>query len=258
MPLAPEKFVKWLGRHEHQDPVYGWVYQYHPRSDAHSVALCKLVLEDLLSACKSLRDQALVGKVVYGINYGHVFPLTNKKKNLDLAIGIGTPDTTKNSVPGIYQGTITTLQLSCENKTAMTEHSKSQPRIFDELSSSHEIVHHGEGQKTIATGISVVNIANTFVSPLRQKSAKLQITKHKQPQAAASMINHLRGLPVRDDLGGVGFDAYATIVVNCNNQRIAALHTALPAPQPGDPDEYTTFISKISAAYRDRFGKKVT
>src|SRR5262245_38358718 len=38
MPLAPEKFAQWMAQHEHPDLVYGWVYQYHPRSDAHSVA----------------------------------------------------------------------------------------------------------------------------------------------------------------------------------------------------------------------------
>jgi hypothetical protein len=69
------------------------------------------------------------------------------------------------------------------------------------------------------------------------------------------MIDHLRGLPIRDDLEGVGFDAYATIVVNCDNQNPATLHTDPPAPRPGDPDEYAVFLSRISSAYSDRFGK---
>jgi hypothetical protein len=255
MPLAPAKFAQWLALHEHRDPIYGWVYQYHPRSDAHSIALCKMILEDLLATCKPLRKHALAGKVVYGVNYKHKFPLTGKAKTLDLAIGIGIPDTGEESLPAIYRGSIHTLLFSCENKTVMTEHAKSQPRIFDELSSSHEIVHKGEGSKVIAAGIAVVNIADTFVSPLRQKSAEMHVTKHKQPQAAAKMLKHLQGLPIRDQPEGVGFDAYCSVVVKCDNQVPATLHAKPPAPQRGDPDEYSTFLKRISAVYGDWFGK---
>ena len=70
----------------------------------------------------------------------------------------------------------------------MTEHSKSQPRIFDELGSSHEIVHQGDRQ-AIAAGITVVNIAATFISPLLEEQDFLDI-KRKQPHAAERMIDH--------------------------------------------------------------------
>jgi len=99
----------------------------------------------------------------------------------------------------------------------MTEHGKSQPRVFDELSSSHEIVHQGD-REAIAAGITMVNIAETFVSPLRQKSKDLHVTQHKQPHVAERMVHHLRGLPMRDGVDETGFDAYATIVIECDNQ----------------------------------------
>ncbi len=143
--------------------------------------------------------------------------------------------------------------LSCEAKTVMTEHGKSQPRVFDELGSSHEIVHQGD-REAIAAGVTVVNIAKTFVSPLRQKNAELHVSKHKQPHAAERMVNHLRGLPIRDTVDGFGFDAYATIVVDCDNQGPAFLWTDPPAPQVGDRDHYDTFISRLSDAYASRFG----
>src|SRR5688572_10192448 len=101
--------------------------------------------------------------------------------------------------------------FSCEAKACMTEHSKSQPRIFDELSSSHAIVHAGDNN-AIAAGITVVNLAKRFVSPLRQKipGAELEWTEHNQPKAASRMVDHLRGLPIRDNLTEPGFDAFAT------------------------------------------------
>jgi hypothetical protein len=250
---APESFASWLTAHEHKDPVYGWVYRYHSRSDAHSIALCKLILEDLLRSCPALAANALADKIVYGINAKHTFP-NGKKKTLDLAIG-----TTKEIkqptrfADTIYPGKIDRVQISCEAKTVMTEHGKSQPRVFDELGSSHEIVHQGD-RDAIAAGVTVVNIAKTFVSPLRQKSTELHVSKHKQPHAAERMVNHLRGLPIRDVLDASGFDAYATIVVDCDNQGPAFLWTDPPAPQPGDPDHYDKFIARISDAYASRFG----
>ena len=250
---APERFAAWLTAHEHKDPRYGWVYRYHPRSDAHSIALCTFVLDDLIQACPALREQSLSDKVVFGINARHTFP-NGKKKTLDLAIGSPKAIKPADRVGGaICMGEIDRVLISCEAKTVMTEHGKSQPRIFDELGSSHEIVHQGD-REAIAAGITVVNMAGTFVSPLRQKGGQLYVSKHKQPHAADRMVNHLRGLPIRDSLDGTGFDAYATVVVDCDNQGPTTLWTASPAPQPGDRDHYATFLSRLAAAYATRFG----
>jgi hypothetical protein len=73
---APQKFARWMAKHEHRDPRYGFVYHYHPRSDAHSIALCRFILEDLLEHSPVLKQQALAGRVVYGINYGHTWAQT--------------------------------------------------------------------------------------------------------------------------------------------------------------------------------------
>ncbi len=249
---APDSFAAWLTAHEHKDPIYGWVYHYHSRSDAHSIALCTLILEDLLTACPAISKDALADKIVYGINARHTFP-NGKKKTLDLAIG--TKEEIKQPTrfgQTIYPGEIDRVLISCEAKTVMTEHGKSQPRVFDELGSSHEIVHQGD-REAIAAGVTVVNIANTFVSPLRQKSKKLHVSKHKQPHATERMVNHLRGLPIRDALDGFGFDAYATIVVDCDNQGPAFLWTDPPSPQPGERDHYDTFIARLSDAYASRY-----
>jgi hypothetical protein len=250
---APQEFATWLTKHEHKDPNYGWVYRYHSRSDAHSIALCTLILEDLLRACPAITKDALADKIVYGINAKHTFP-NSKAKTLDLAIGtkkrIKQPTRFART---IYPGEIDRVLISCEAKTVMTEHGKSKPRLFDELGSSHEIVHQGD-REAIAAGVTVVNIASTFVSPLRQKGTELHISKHKQPAAAEKMVAHLRGLPIREAVDGTGFDAYTTIVVDCDNQGPAFLWTEPPAPQHGDRDHYDTFIERLSSAYASRFG----
>lgn len=265
---APEDLAAWMAVHEHRDKTLPYVYRYHPRSDIHSTRLCELVVRDLLRDCAVLREQATRGEVAYGINIKHTWE-SGKSKALDLAIGTPTEAVPSHLRSGdIYkvrnpsrgrksnfgtQNALSRLLIACEAKAAMTEHAKSQPRIFDELSSSHEIVHHGD-QHTIAAGIVMVNIASTFASPLRQRgTSSLHFSIHDQPAVAARMIQHLRGLRIREDVGQVGFDAFCTFVVNCDNQTGCTLHTERPAPQPDDLDHYDTFISRLTRFYTERF-----
>src|SRR5438270_543687 len=79
----------------------------------------------------------------------------------------------------------------------------------------------------------------------------LHISQHRQPAAAAGMIQHLRGLPIREQVGQVGFDAYATIVIETDNIGAARLWTEPPAPQPGDRDHYETFLARLSHFYAE-------
>ena len=243
-----------MSGHRHVDRRFRHVYRYHPRSDAHSIALCTEIVKDLVQACPVLRSQAERGEIVFGVNVKFTWPSTGKTKTLDLALGPPTaPPSTSALQQLIAEGKPAEVLISCEAKTVMTEHGKSQPRIYDELSSSHEIIHQGRPD-AIATGITVVNIAKTFVSPLRQTSTKsISKSRHKQPDVAARMIQHLRGLPIREAVGQVGFDAYATIVVDCDNLNDVRLWTAPPAPQPGELDHYDTFLHRVSRLYAERF-----
>jgi hypothetical protein len=253
--LAPEQFVAWMNSHSHKDGRFGYVYRYHPRSDAHSVALCRFIWRDFLAACPVLRAQAESGRVVCGINVGFTWPRSGKRKTLDLAVGPPMGGPVEGGLEPFLRLELAQVAVACEAKSVMTEHSKSQPRVYDELSSAHEIVHQGD-QRTIAAGITIVNISETFVSPLRQtRRRKPYVSHHRQPAAAAKMVEHLRGLPIRDEPGQVGFDAYATIVLSCDNLGVAVLWTEAPAPQPGDRDHYGTLVDRVSRFYSERFGE---
>ncbi|MDZ4754712.1 MAG: hypothetical protein SGJ11_09470 [Phycisphaerae bacterium] len=200
-----------------------------------------------------MASHAGAGTIVGGVNAAHTFA-SGKTKSLDLAIG--TPADAI-IVPlassSIVMGKISQLRVAMEAKQCMTEHSKTKPRIYDELSSSHEIVHKGE-PKAIACGIVVVNIAEKYASPTRRLPAgPVLFTSHKQPEAAGAIVQHLRGLHRRTADGQTGFDAFVTIVIDCDNTAGCLLHTGNPAPQPGDLDHYDAFIHEISRAYVDRF-----
>lgn len=244
-----------MNAHRHKDPKFGHTYFYHSRSDAHSIKLCELILRDLAEACPILKEQGAAGKVAYGINASYLWPTSKKQKTLDLVVGqpIETPILLGDTIARAEE--FADVFLSCEAKAVMTEHKKSQPRIFDELSSSHEIVHQGRPD-AIAAGITVVNIAATFVSPLRNQRSDLPlvVTPHRQPAVAESMRRHLLGLPIREQIGQVGFDAYCTVMVECDNQTGCSLYQGPVAPQPGDPDHYDTFLKRLANFYAERFG----
>ena len=249
---APELFAAWMSTHIANDKKFGRkIYRYHPRSDEHSKKLCSLVLEDLRAASDLLAEHLRSEKLVAQINEPYLFA-SGKKKTLDLAVG--TPrDSAAGNLRTAKGQTIDRLLIACEAKQCMTEHKKSQPRLFDELSSAHEIVHQGD-TLIISLGIVVLNIAERFASPLRQTADDpLHFSKHRQPDVAASMVNHLRGLQIREKPGEIGFDAFATIVIDCDNVGTSRLHTEPPAPQMGDGDHYTTFLARMSSAYATRF-----
>jgi len=251
---APELFAAWMNAHIANDKKFGRkVYRYHPRSDAHSKMLCSLVLSDLKTASGVLAAHLQAENVAARINEPYVFP-NGKKKTLDLAVGtpIGNASSDRRTAKG---QTIDRLLIACEAKQCMTEHKKSQPRLFDELSSAHEIAHQGD-TLIISLGIVVVNVAERFASPLRQTADDpLHFSKHRQPAVTASMVDHLRGLQIREKPGEVGFDAFATIIIDCDNVGTCRLHTQSPAPQVGDMDHYGTFLTRLSAAYADRFSE---
>lgn len=171
-----------MSDNEHVDPRFGHVYRYHSRSDRHSIQLCEYIMADLLAKCPVLKEQASHGEVAYGVNIPYTAPITRKSKTFDLAVGRPVASVTAESGSIAKVKEFSNVFFTCEAKAVMTEHSKSQPRVYDELSSSHEIVHQGS-QEAIATGVTVVNIASAFVSPLRQSSAdELYISNHNQPR----------------------------------------------------------------------------
>jgi hypothetical protein len=265
---ALDRFVEWFRTYTFTDRnnrlPEGLRLQYHSRSDAHSQKLGELIVADLVDGCPSIRTQAARGEIAYGINHVFVWP-NGKAKTLDLAIGIpliardppiGAPihrletQTLSRKTPGQSLGR---LLIACEEKTVMTEHGKSQPRVYSELNDSHTIVHQGS-RDTIAAGITAVNIAASFVSPLRQlREKRVEYSLHDQPHVTANMVAHLRKLPTRHAMDDVGFDAYCTFVVDLDNQGHVALHTALPSPQPGDFDHYATFLQRICHFYAERY-----
>jgi hypothetical protein len=264
----------------------GTPWQYHPQSDRHSKIACWGVLFDLLQTSGLLRSHVAAGKVHFGVNHKMQDFEHNKTKRLDLVLcrpGEDAPTrrpprpvtlsslaadwgiqltarqkATLGALPVITRAPVGAVLVALEAKATMTEHSKAGPRLYDELNSSHQIV-HASSNRALSVGFFMVNAADRFVSPNRNKglSPPLVVTVHRQPDAAEHSINVVKGLPRRSGTSGTGYDGLAIVVIDMINDGITpvTLVTAPPAPQPGDIFNYDAMLTRVANEYDAAFAR---
>lgn len=260
----------------------GELWQYHSRSDLHSKVACAGVFLDLMMTSALLREHVRAGQVVVGVNHPMRDFVNNKKKNLDLVIARpGTdPDLGKarampyfferwavqlddeqralfKSMPIAYEGPVGSVLVAMEAKACMTEHSKAGPRLYDELNSSHGIV-HASSANALAVGFVMINAAETFVSPDRNRRLRegesREATVHRQPQALNAALRAVGQLPRRSDASARGYDGLGIVVVDAPNDGTPVqLVTDPPAPQPGDNLHYDSMLRRVAGEYDSTF-----
>jgi ribosomal protein L30E len=256
------------------------LFQYHSRSDHHSKLCCWAIAFDLLATSSLLRQHVTAGKVCIGVNHTMVDFKTSRKKDLDLVIARPAADARPEekvvtladlgesigvvlteaeqaefaALPSVGRRSVGSVLVALEAKAAATEHKKSESRMFDELNSSQATV-HGAADQAVAVGLAVVNIADTFLSPGRQKIGEpLVVNRHNQPVATESLIAKLRELPRRSSPGESGFDALGImVIVLVNDGSPVTVHRDPPSPQPGDPDTYAAMVLRAASLYDYRF-----
>lgn len=236
---------------------------YHPRSDAHSNALCLGILSDLIENCPSMKQQAAAGEIVYQLN--HTVTVSYQKWNIDLAIGppAGAPRVIDPSVP-IQRETPAAVELAIEAKGVMTEHGKARHNRLRDLHAFHSHAHL-YNSRVVAGAVVVVNISENYWSPTRPAS---EITTHHNIQRlGAETVDLFRNIPLRNsEADGPGLEAACVLVVDHDNlsanpdlpptapdPRISQLIIKPPAPQVGDPLHYASFIYRLCQAFKERW-----
>jgi hypothetical protein len=266
------------------DFKHGNQWQYHSRSDHHSKVACWGLLFDLLRHCALLRDHAAKGLVGYGLNHEMRDFRTGRRKNLDLVVcrprgeqpisGPPAPTFSDQAVelrivlepemraalaalPRLDELPVGAVHVALEAKACMTAFAKARPRLYDELNSSHAAI-HGNSPHTIAAGLAMVNVADTFISPGRNdfdlSTCPAVVSHHNQPHDADSVVEKLRELPRRSRDGEEGYDAFGIILVECHNDGSPVLlHSDLPAPRIGDVDHYEMTIHRLAQLYEQKY-----
>lgn len=130
-----------------------------------------------------------------------------------------------------------------------------EPHVYDELNSSHQIVHAASTQ-ALAVGFAMVNASPTFFSPDRwDPFGALMVNQHDQPSDVMKSISTVARLPHRAGAAGVGYDGLGIAVVElANDGSPVLLVTGPPAPPPGDPLNYDAMIRRVAHEYDTRFG----
>ena len=278
--LGPEIIVRSLSRIERKDS-FGNAWQYHPRSDRHSKIACWAMLFDLLRTCPVLVEQVKREVVGFGINHEMRNFRPGSKKNLDLVICTPGPGTTRKretfadlvssygvcltpaerhelaALPTLRQAAVGSVHLALEAKACMTAHSKARPRLYDELNSSHAII-HGSSDLATAVGFVMVNLADTFVSPDRNRRKRgrksFDVTTHAQPHDAERTIEKVKEVPRRTQEHTEGYDALGIVVVKmANDGTTVTLVSEPPAPADKDPWSYDQMIRRMASLYASKF-----
>jgi hypothetical protein len=256
---------------------FGNVWQYHSRSDRHSKVACWAIMFDLLQHCSLLREHVTAGKVAFGINHELRDFKQNRKKNLDLVLCKGQDNVvatfanygTQNGVilnivekkaleglPVLHRAAVSNVLVALEAKACMTEHVKALPRLHDELSSSHQTI-HGDTGGAIAAGYVLVNCAETFVSPDRNRkkirAGKAEVNPHKQPTAAMKALGALMKLPRRSSDQEHGFDALGISMLRCSNDGTPVVIDEAANKSISNIVTYGSFVQRLAHLYATRF-----
>ncbi|CAN5877690.1 hypothetical protein BH20GEM1_BH20GEM1_19640 [soil metagenome] len=235
---------------------------YHPRSDAHSNAICLGILDDLLDHCPAVATKAGRGELVATLN--HTVIVNYQRWNIDLALGPPPGSPSAPLVGKIAMATPAVIQIAVEVKGVMTEHGKARHNRLRDLQAFHSHAHLYD-LSVVAVGVIVVNISPTFWSPTRDD---VDVTQHRGiVRLGKETVDLYRNLPLRNDpTEGPGLEAAAVVVVNHDNLSVnplikelifspqePELVTASPSPPAGDPLNYSTMIHRMCRAFERRW-----
>lgn len=226
---------------------------YHPRSNKHSDALSRAILIDLMRNCPKIAADGKADRLVFKMNHNVKFGRVTW--NTDLAIGPPSPGGISKSatrIEGMAKAVPVTVRMAVEHKAIMTEHGKARLNRQRDLEAHHAHVHDND-DNAIAAGVFIINSSPTFRSPLRGVGV---MTEHADPVSLVTMcINALQDVTLSRRVGEAGLDAKCALVVNLDNIHLdAAVYMEKPpAPLPGEPLHWDSFIARLCDLYQRRF-----
>jgi hypothetical protein len=203
-----------------------------------------------MAHCARIAANAEAGELVFKTN--HYLQVGGDSWKTDLAIGTpphsGIPPNAR-KIAGMAEATPIHVRIAVEAKAIMTKHSGHRRNRKRDLEAHHDHVHRYR-REAIAAAMAMVNDSPTFYSPVPPPGMRRNAVN-----AALGVINVMREVKRSSAIGTPGLEALGVLVISTNNVDHAATTyvTKSPAPRPGDPLHWDTFIEDICAAYDARF-----
>ncbi|MGH9245949.1 MAG: hypothetical protein ACRD29_16860 [Acidimicrobiales bacterium] len=230
---------------------------YNSRNSVHSKALCEAIVAELMATCSKIRDEAMAGQLVYKID--HVLTAVGMDEwETDLAIGPPAPDVPRgpSTPPGAMpEGTPIATRIAVEQKSTMTKHSGARKNRKRELEAHHQHV-HAHHERSIAASISLINAADVFHSSLLAEPTRITTRRMTALEKAEGVVNQVKLVGFSPRVGAPGIDAKCALVVDMDNIDLASttyVAKSPPAPPPGDPLHWDSFIRRICDRYGERY-----
>lgn len=254
------------------------LWQYHSRGGRHSITPCWGALLDMMGESAVLRDHVESRKVVFGLDHKMHDFAADREKKLDLVLARPSSNSVRtgrtfrdlvdlhdihltdeqrarmDSLPDPEEGPVGAALLAVEAKAMFTAFSKSYPRFYDELNSSHRAI-HGSSNQALAVGLAVINVADRFISPVINPdypdTGIADVSEHRQPKDALGAIAKVGQLPRRTADDGVGYEGLGIVLVDCANDGSPV--TVATEPEVPDNYRYERMITRMANEYDVRF-----
>lgn len=230
---------------------------YNSRNSAHSRAICEAIVADLMATCPKIRDEAMAGRLVFKVD--HVLAAAGLDEWMtDLALGPPAPGFTPDPAmpPGAMpEATPISTRVAVEAKSTMTKHSGARKNRKRDLEAHHQHV-HAHHETAIAASVSLVNASDIFHSSLLAEPTKITTRAMSAYEKAEGVVNQVKMVAFSPHVGAQGIDAKCALVVEMDNINLAStkyVAKSPPAPAPGDPLHWDSFIYRICERYTERF-----
>lgn len=226
---APLRYVAWINDH----------IGFNPRAQGHSNALCSFIDNDLRASISSLRRLLESEEAIFDLN-------------IDVPTG-GGPFSRNIDMGYRLSATSAEVIMSVENKTTMTAHGRARKnRLGDLLAYCMHL--HSHHPKAVAGFTIVINGAQTYKNP----DEFSEVAKHKavlKPHELEATVDLFRRVSLRRKPTEKGDrpEALAIILVEYDGLNPAKLLARPPAPQPGEPNHYETFVRRMGESFNERF-----
>ncbi|MBI4507271.1 MAG: hypothetical protein HY691_17200 [Chloroflexi bacterium] len=227
---APELYVAWINEH----------LGFNPRGQQNSDALSGFVTEDLQRASPRLANDLSTARLKRELNA----PVRTRITERDLDLVFLDPT---------VSGPINRVRLAVENKTIMTAHGKARKNRYGDLIAYANHLHN-HSLKAIAGAIVVINVNPIYRNPNGFATG----IERNYPNMSKIVVDSVRiftGIPLREreDEPNDQPEAVAVILVDYDGVHPGRLVDTPPAPQPGDPQHYGEFITRLARMYEARF-----